>query len=233
LKEFKKNQSVLHRVSKPSENSQDRRIFKPAPMTTAKAIKSGENVQRAIAATENGSMTKTRLKEIVQEEPFKGVSVFVKFFGKDWQMIKRIAMDPSHELHNLVKDMLALILSVKSMDFKAKRLEEEKKTGRFSGLQASNQAPWIVGARRRTILSQLMKSNKLQIPFGWPKLLDYFSEDYQKLKIAESMAFCGDIGSYMLGQTDICDEIKELLLELLNVAGGFIKKASTQSELKR
>ena len=51
--------------------------------------------------------------------------------------------------------------------------------------------------------------------------------------VAESMAFCGDIGCYFLGQSDIEDGFKELVLELLNVAGGFIKKFSTPMELKR
>ena len=190
MAEFNKNQPVLCRVSKAEQQTGGRKIFKPANMTTAKAIKSGRTVERAIARAKTGSMTAKALKETVRQEPFKGVSVFIDFFGENWQMIKRIAMDPAHELYNLVKDILALVLSVKAMNFKPKRLEEEKKLGRFSNLQTTAQAPWIVGDRMRAILSQLLRSNKLRIPYGWPKLLDYFSDDYQKIKIGACVCVC-------------------------------------------
>jgi hypothetical protein len=42
-------------------------------------------------------------------------------FGEDWDLINRIAADPAHEFHNLVKDLLKLISNKGSMKFKEAR----------------------------------------------------------------------------------------------------------------
>ena len=228
--EFNKNDAVLNRVSKMGDEGV-RVNTKPAVMTTAKAIKSGRDVEEALGRTLRGSMTKKCLEEVVKKNPFKGVSVFTEFFGEDWDMIRRIAIDPAHEFYNLVKDLLALVLSLKSMAFKPKRLEEEKKMGRFKDLKNSKEADWIISQRIRTILSQVIKSHKLKVPDSWPKTLDYFSEDYEKIKLAEAMSFCGDRGAYFLGLTDIHPDIKELMVELLRVVSSFIKKRTSRVEL--
>ena len=228
--EFNKNSAVLNRVSK-MDGEEVRVNTKPAAMTTAKAIKSGRIVEESLRRTLRGSMTKKRLAEIVKDNPFKGVSVFIEFFGEDWDMIRRIAIDPAHEFYNLVKDLLALVLSLKGMAFKPNRLAEEQKMGRFKDLNNSKQAGWIVSQRTRTILSQLIKSHKLKVPNSWPKTLDYFSEDYEKIKLAEAMSFCGDRGCYFLGLTDITPDLKELMVELLRVVSSFIKKKTSRTEL--
>lgn len=224
---------MLNRVSKVDAVTQRRVNVKPAKMTTGQAIKSGRTVEDAIAKFERGSMTKKGLTDIAQEEPFKGVSVFCEFFGESWDMINRIAFDPAHEFHNLVKDLIALVTNVGSMHFKPKRLDEEKKLGRFSECKTPKDAPWIVSDRTRTILSELIDSNKLKVPSDWPKILNYFNDDYEKIKLAESMAFCGDRGRYFLGLTDIEPDIKKLFIELLDVACGFISKATNQTQLGR
>jgi hypothetical protein len=49
------------------------------------------------------------------------VSIFTSMFGEDWDLINRIAADPAHEFHNLVKDLLKLISNKGSMKFKEAR----------------------------------------------------------------------------------------------------------------
>ena len=111
-------------------------------------------------------MTKKDLKALVEEEPFKYVSVFASFFGTDWDIISRIVIDPAHEIHNLVKDLLALTMNDGSMEFKPKRLNEEKKIGRFSEYKSNKDATWRISDRMKEILSSLMKDHVFKIPDG-------------------------------------------------------------------
>lgn len=85
---------------------------KPNYTTTPQATKSGDIVRRLRSVTlqkpyPHGS--KARLKQAEFEERFKDISVFTEFFGVEWDLISRIAADPAHEFHNLVKDMIKLI----------------------------------------------------------------------------------------------------------------------------
>ena len=234
--EHKRNTPVLHQTSR-LENTDEplgpRKNYKAPPMTTSKAILSGEVVEEAIRNCKARNITKEALKTILSENAFKGVSVFQRFFGPNWDMIRRIAVDPAHELHNLVKDMLGLILSDGAMDFKPKRLKEEKLMGRFKELPTSKKATWIMSDKRKAILSTLVTSRVLKVPEAWPRILNYFNEDYEKIKLAESMAFCGDRGAYFIGLTDIAPALQKNFIELLKVAGGFIAKSSTPADLKR
>ena len=202
-------------------------------MTTSKAFLSGQVVEEAIRNCKSRNITKEALKQILSDQPFKGVSVFQRFFGPNWDMIRRVAVDPAHELHNLVKDMLGLLLSDGAMDFKPKRLAEEKLMGRFKNLQNSRQAAWILSAKRKLILDALIESRQLKVPEAWPRILNYFNEDYEKIKLAESMAFCGDRGAYFIGLTDIAPALQKNFIELLKVAGGFIAKTSKPADLNR
>ena len=202
-------------------------------MTTTRALESGQIVDRSVALYKRRSMTQKTLKEIIEKQPFKGVSVFATFFGPNWQMIKRACIDPAHEVTNLVKDMLGLMLNKGAMEFKPKRLTEEKKMGRYENLASNKTAPWRISARYITILCLLMASKTLKVADAWPRLLNYFSDDYEKIKLAESMAFCGDRGCYFIGLTDIQPTVKTLFLELLRVAGGFLKKTTMRVELER
>ena len=185
--EFKKNDAVLSRVSK-IVRPEGRVNKKVAPMKTPQAIQSGKTVEDALAKFKRRSMLKKDLEELIKVQPFKGISPFLRFFGFKWDMIARIVIDPAHEFHNLVKDLLALMNCVSSMQFKPKRLAEEKLMGRFTSLANNRQAPWIIRPRLRKILSALLKSGKLKLPSAWAKLLNYFNDDYEKMKIAESLA---------------------------------------------
>ena len=49
------------------------------------------------------------------------VPIMTTMFGEDWDLMNRIAADPAHEFHNLVKDMLKLWSNVGSMRFKEAR----------------------------------------------------------------------------------------------------------------
>lgn len=230
--EFKRNDAVLNRTSKVTSNN-IRVNVKPAKMTTQAAVKSGKNVEEAVRRTKNSSMSKNMLKKIIESEPFKGVSAFIKFFGPDFNIIPRIVIDPAHEMHNLVKDVLGLWLNVGGMEFKPKRLSEEKKMGRYSRYNNNTDAVWRINSRLLVILSTLMESGQLKIPEAWPKLLNYFSEEYEKIKLAESMAFCGDRGCYFVGLTNLPADVKDLFCEVLRVAGGFIKKSTSRAQLEK
>ena len=105
--------------------------------------------------------------------------------------------------------------------------------GRYENLASNKTAPWRISARYITILCLLMASKTLKVADAWPRLLNYFSDDYEKIKLAESMAFCGDRGCYFIGLTDIQPTVKTLFLELLRVAGGFLKKTTMRVELER
>ena len=230
--EHKKNDAVLRAVSTTNDDG-DRVNKKPPKMTTVLALQSGQTVDRSVALYKNKSMTAKRLAEIFEEQPFKGVSVFATFFGSKWQMIERTGIDPAHEISNLVKDMLALMLNKNAMEFKPKRLEEEQKMGRYKNWSSNKKASWRISAQFIMILSTLLASNQLKISAAWPRLLNYFTDEYEKIKLAEAMAFCGDRGCYFIGLTDIDPAVKQLFMELLRVVGGFMKKYTIRSQLLR
>ena len=51
--------------------------------------------------------------------------------------------------------------------------------------------PFHVSPKFKAILTQLVDVLKTTIPYGRPALLDYFTDEYEKIKIAEALAFCG------------------------------------------
>jgi hypothetical protein len=234
--EHKRNNPLLHQTSRLvdlDEPNGERKNYKAPPMTTIKAIQSGERMEKAIADCKAAYITRSKLLEQAKKEPFKGVSVFQKFFGKHWDMIGRIAVDPAHEMHNLVRDMLGLLLSEGAMDFKKKRLDEEKKMSRFKNLKKPKDAGWIISAKRKAILDNLIARHELKVPEAWPRIINYFNEDFIKIKLAESMAFCGDRGAYFIGLTDVAPALRNNFIELLKVTGGFIAKTSAKANLKK
>lgn len=199
-------------------------------MTTKKATIIGKASQRATKRLANKSMTAGEYQKHMQATSFKDVSVFTTIFGEDWDLIHRIATDPAHELYNLVKDLLGLMCNSGSMQFKAKYWELEKKLGRFGNLKThygAPVAPWHISTQRKQILTSLIDSGLFKGCDGWPKTISYFSDEYEKIKIAESMAFCGDRGKYFMGLTDIDDQFKLDFMELLKVADGLLAKTST------
>lgn len=92
--------------------------------------------------------------------------------------------------------------------------------------------PFHISNKRKSILTQLVNYLKTKIPYGRPAMLDYFTEEYEKIKIAEALAFCGDTGSYLIGLTDLREDVKEIFIELLKVSGTVISKASTKTTLR-
>ena len=85
----------------------------------------------------------------MHQEPFKDEAVFFKYFGDDWNMIKRIAVDPAHQFYNLIKDYLALILDLDSKKFRMEDLTKEQKHGRFKDIEMKN-VPWHVSKSTKT-----------------------------------------------------------------------------------
>ena len=130
---------------------------KPRRMTTEKARASGEKTAAQVQELQNYRDTRARIprgfvgevKKTVEREPFKDVSVFMKFFGDDWAMIHRIASDPAHQFYNLVKDLLALVGNYGSMSFKAKHLKFEHDRGRFKNVTTSQRKPQNTGSKKR------------------------------------------------------------------------------------
>ena len=111
-------------------NIQDmHRATPPGQMTTDEALRSGRKMKRA---REGSDLTATELRNLQKEEPYTDVDAFsTRFPG--WNKLRRTVVDPAHELMNLVKDILHLIVSMKdtSMAFTKARKEEEAKNGRF------------------------------------------------------------------------------------------------------
>ena len=135
-------------------------------MTTEKARASGERTAAKVQELQNYRDTKARIprgfvgevKRTVEREPFKDVSVFMKFFGDDWDMIERIACDPAHQFYNLVKDLLALVGNYGSMSFKAKHLKFEQDRGRFKNITTSQRKPQNKESKKRKkIITQAMR----------------------------------------------------------------------------
>jgi len=213
---------------------------KPKNMTTTEAVSSGK---RAAAATkelkDNPKVRglKTKQKKVIEQEPFKDVTVFFKYCGEDWDLVKRIACDPAHTFCNLAKDCLALLNNSGNMSLKKKYLEYEHKHGRLNNVMNCRRkktgddeendygAPWHVSKKYKNILGQLLLT--LKVPEDWPMLLNYFCDDYEKIKLAQGLAFLGDIGCYMIGLTDLPSDVKELFIELFRVTGRFLHKDAT------
>jgi hypothetical protein len=211
---------------------------KPSRMTTAAARASGARTKAKREELEGYLNTntdpprglKTRYKELVEKEPFKDESVFMKYFGDDWDMIKRIAVDPAHQFYNLVKDYLALIIDYGSMKLTKEHLDAEQDKGRFHDVTLGK-APWHVSKKFKKIITGLVKN--LKVAHGRPSLMDYFTDEYEKIKIAEALAFCGDIGCYLTDLTDMVADLKSVFIDLLRVCEGFISKTSTKTQLAR
>jgi hypothetical protein len=72
----------------------------------------------------------------------------------------------------------------------------------------------------------------MRLPVGWPDLIRVFSKDYEKLKLAELLAFCGDRGVYLVGLTDIADDHKKLFIDLLSLIGEYIRVVSTKRQAR-
>lgn len=172
---------------------------------------------------------KQKYKDTVAKEPFKYDSVFHKFFT-DWDMISRIACDPAHQFYNLVKDYLALIGDCDKFKFTQKYLDREKKHGRFAGVTLQS-VPFHVSQKFKVVLTELLAT--LKVPDGRPDMKDFFTDEYEKIKLAEALAFCGDVGVYLTDQTDIQSDVKEVFIELLQVTGCFVHKVNTDSALKK
>ena len=211
---------------------------KPLPMETKEARASGKTAgakQRELdgyldSKTKPPRGLKTEVKNTMKQESFKDEAVFFKYFGDTWDMIKRIAVDPAHQFHNLVKDYLALILDLDSKKFRPEDLAKEQKHGRFEGIGMKT-VPWHVSKKFKNILTKLQKS--LKIPDGWPMMLDFFSDEYERMKIAEALAFTDDMGVYLTNLTDIQPDYKELFIGMLKLSSTFVSKTpKTEAELK-
>ena len=210
---------------------------KPQKMTTEEAKTSGAKTARLANELKDFRNQKkkptrgliTKLKETTEREPFKDVSPFVEFFGLDWDMVRRIAVDPAHQFYNLAKDILALTGNRSNMALTKEYLAKERARGRFKDITLSK-VPWHVSDKYKRILTLFLTTVK--IPNGWPMLLNYFSDEYEKIKIAESLAFLGDIGCYFIDKMDITEEFKTVLIELIKVSAIFISKTTKPNELK-
>ena len=73
----------------------------------------------------------------------------------------------------------------------------------------------------------------MKIPDGWPMMLDFFSDEYERMKIAEALAFTDDMGVYLTNLTDIQPDYKELFIGMLKLSSTFVSKTpKTEAELK-
>jgi len=71
---------------------------------------------------------------------------------------------------------------------------------------------------------------EMLLPTGWPGLIRVFSKDFEKLKLAELLAFCGDRGKYLVGLTDVDPVLKALFIQLLDLMGKFIRVTRTKKQ---
>jgi hypothetical protein len=137
----------------------------------------------AAKASKSRDGARTRYKKAVEEASFKSVSVFTERFGVEWDMINRIATDPAHEFHNLVKDMIALIANIGNMTFTEDIWKKERQYNRFKDVANFKQAPWHATKDSMQEVQDLTQSGVLKVPYGWPSLIHYFHSDYKKVSI--------------------------------------------------
>jgi hypothetical protein len=60
---------------------------------------------------------------------------------------------------------------------------------------------------------------------------DIFGQ-WSKMKIADALALAGDRGAYMLGLTDVTEDIKQALIEFIRQLGSLLRKFNTPKQLK-
>ena len=120
------------------------------------------------------------------------------------------------------------------MRYKKKFWDKDKKTRpsvrNFTTHYGCPIASWHLSKKCKAVMTALIASQRLKVPNSWPPTSAYFSEDYEKIKIAESMAFCGDRGAYFLSLTDIQPAVRDEFIELLHIAGSFVNKTMTPAE---
>ena len=59
---------------------------------------------------------------------------------------------------------------------------------------SARRAPWHTGKQKRKAINHLLRhpaKNGMKVPIGWPNVTRVFSKDYEKLKLAEVLAFLG------------------------------------------
>ena len=93
--------------------------------------------------------------------------------------------------------------------------------------------PFHISSKFKVILTQLVDHLKTTVPYGRPALMDYFTDEYEKIKIAETLVFCGDVGSYLINLTDIQAEVKGVFVDLLKVSEIITSKCTPTDVLKQ
>ena len=75
---------------------------------------------------------------MVKQSAFKDVPALTEFFGEEWDLLKRIVVDPAHNIDHIVEDTCALLCNMGSMKFKKKYVNHEKKVnGRYHDISES------------------------------------------------------------------------------------------------
>lgn len=151
---------------------------KPKMTTTRQAITEGKTLRRLRDLLSKKSIKQKVYEDTAKERSFKDNSVFTEILGEEWDLMMRVAVDPAHEFHNLVKDILSLIVNKGSMALKAKDLEKEQKVGRFKDITASS-VPWHASTESLKQLEVILTSAdyKLRCPAAWPTTMHYFGVD--------------------------------------------------------
>ena len=164
---------------------------KPKATTTKQARDEGLIMRKMkhLADTQpNGSGAKSRYEEEAAHKSFKDNSVFTEILGTEWDLLMRVAVDPAHELHNLVKDILSLICNKGSMSLTVTHLEWEQKFHRFKDFAGGpSSAPWVASTKRlgeveNVVAGEGHNNSVLRSPYGWPTNVHYFGEDLKKGK---------------------------------------------------
>ena len=155
----------------------------PKMTTTRQAITEGTTLRRLRDMLLKKSITQKAYDDAAKERSFKDNSVFTEILGEEWDLIMRVAVDPAHEFHNLVKDILSLIVNKGSMALKAKDLKNEQKVGRFQDITASS-VPWHASTESLKQLEDLLTGAdyKLRCPAAWPTTMHYFGVDLKQGK---------------------------------------------------
>ena len=180
----------------------------PSPWVLRDVLKRGKQVSR-------GDRT-------AKEAGWKFVDVLTFGLSVDggrtpWNKIHRTILDPDHQFHNFVKNVICIVGNLKHMAFTKAKRKGEWKLDRFT----AQKVPFHASIDCQARINHLCVT--LKLPNGWPALSPLFT-DCSKFKIAESLALCGDRGVYLFQFLDIDERTRQVLIKSLTIFGELLQK---------
>lgn len=145
--------------------------------------------------------------------------------GDSWDFTKRVFNGMEHCVFNVVGNIIRCMANAGQMKWTKTRMRLEHSHGRFLDVKigrGQDPCPWSLSPDRQNEIEALTR-DVLKCCAEWPQLEMIFSEP-KNMKIADTLAICGDRGAYIISISDLQPEYKKLFIDLVRQMGSLIEK---------